>query len=253
MPTKPSKKLTLHDHLSRLNLKRAEKLLGPDAKRLLREGRQHEINIAQQVKLGRKRMQIRFAEAIGGKRTAIVTLDLSEHKRKRLQISCTPCEQDGELRGAVIGLILENKLELGLSIPPGEEPAFETLEPEALRAYALAQREKRTKEERMKITSQDPSTPWTDYTIYNYQSGKTYRAALRSFEPGDAYCSCRDFKTNQLGTCKHLIKLKAYIRRKFSAEQLAQPYVQREFAVALDYGEIIRPRLLRPHETKAVH
>lgn len=250
MPTKPSKKLTLHDHLSRLNLKRAEKLLGEDSKRMLSEGRQYEINITEQVKLGRKRMQVRFPQAIGGKRTAVVTLDLSEHKRKRLQISCTPCEQDRNLEGAVIGLILESKLELGLSIPPGEEPAFETLEPEALRAYALAQREKRAREERMKITSQDPSTPWTDYTIYNYQSGKTYRAALRSFEPGDAYCSCRDFKTNQLGTCKHLIKLKAYVRRKFSAEQLAQPFIQREFAVALDYREKISPRLLRPNKPK---
>ncbi|MEM0964538.1 MAG: DEAD/DEAH box helicase [Verrucomicrobiota bacterium] len=250
MPTKPSKKLTLHDHLSRLNLKRAEKLLGQDAKRLLSEGRQYEINISQQVKLGRKRIQIRFPEAIGGTRTAVVTLDLSEHKRNRLQITCTHCEQESELKGAVIGLILENKLELGLSIPPGEEPAFETLDPKALRAYALVQREKRAREERMKITSQDPSTPWTDYTIYNYQSGKTYRAALRSFEPGDAYCSCRDFKTNQLGTCKHLIKLKAYVRRKFSAEQLAEPYVQHEFAVALDYGETITPRLLRPEKPK---
>lgn len=250
MATKPAKQLTLHDHLSRLNLKRAEKLLGAEAKRLLGEGRRYEINIPAQVKLGRKRMRVRFPHAIDGKRTAVVSLDLSDHKRKRLQISCTPCEQDGELQGAVLNLILNSKLELGLSIPPGEEPPFESLEPEALAAYALAQREKRAKEERMRIESQDPETPWADYTVHNHQSGKTYRAALRSFEPGDAYCSCQDFKTNQLGTCKHLIKLKAHVKRKFSAEARAQPHVQREFAVALDYGETIRPRLLRPEKPK---
>lgn len=250
MATKAAKQLTLHDHLSRLNLKRAEKLLGAEAKQLLSEGRRYEINIPQQVTLGRKRMRVRFPGEIDGKRTAVVTLDLSDHKRKRLQISCTPCEQDGELQGAVLNLILNNKLELGLSVPPGEEPPFESLEPEALNAYALAQREKRAKEERMRIESLDPETPWADYTIYNHQSGKTYRAALRSFEPGDAYCSCQDFKTNQLGTCKHLIKLKAQVQRKFSAEARAQPHVQHEFAVALDYGETIRPRLLRPDEPK---
>jgi superfamily II DNA/RNA helicase len=107
MPTKPSKKRTLHDHLSRLNLKRAEKLLGPDAKHLLREGRQYEVNLAEHVKLGRKRMQVRFPEAIDAKRAAVVSLDLSEHKRERLQIACTPCPQEGELKGAVLGLILE--------------------------------------------------------------------------------------------------------------------------------------------------
>lgn len=250
MATKPAKQLTLHDHLSRLNLKRVEKLLGADAKRLLGEGRRYDIDIEQQVKLGRERMRVRFPDAIKGKRAVVVTLDLSDHKRKRLQISCTPCEQAGELQAAVLNLILNNKLELGLSIPPGEEPPFESLDPEALTAYALAQREKRAKEERMHIESLDPETPWADYIIHSHQSGKTYRAALRSFEPGDAYCSCQDFKTNQLGTCKHLIKLKAYVKRKFSAKALAQPHVQREFAVALDYGETIRPRLLRPEKPK---
>ncbi len=250
MATKPAKKLTLHDHLSRLNLKRAEKLLGVEAKRLLSEGRSYDINIPQQVKIGRKRMRVSFPQAINGKRTAVVTLDLSDHKRKRLQITCTPCEQQDVLQGAVLGLILENKLELGLSIPPSEEPAFESLEPEALTAYALSLREKRAKEERMRIESLDPDTPWADYTIYNHQSGKTYRAALRSFEPGDAYCSCQDFKTNQLGTCKHLIKLQAHIRRKFPAKARAMPHMQREFAVALEYGEQIRPRLLRPEKPK---
>ena len=107
MATKPAKQRTLHDHLSRLNLKRAEKLLGSEAKQLLGEGRRYEINIPQQVKLGRKRMRVRFPRAIDGKRTAVVTLDLSDHKRKRLQISCTPCEQDGELKGAVLNLILK--------------------------------------------------------------------------------------------------------------------------------------------------
>lgn len=250
MATKPATKRSLHDHLSRLTLKRAEKLLGPEGGALLKEGRRHEIEIGSQVKLGRKRMRTTFPRAIGGKRNAVVTVELNEGKRSRLSLQCTPCEQADELKGAVLALILENKLELGLSLMPGEEPPFESLDTPALEAYARSLREKRAKDERMRIESQDPETPWADYRIYNHQSGKTYRAAYRSFEPGDAYCSCRDFKTNHLGTCKHLIKLKAHIERKFTATERARPHVQREFAVALSYGETVRPRLLRPDRAK---
>lgn len=244
--TKPAKQRTLHDHLSRLNLKRVEKLLGAEAKSLLSDCRKFDINIATQAKLTRNRLQVRFPAAINAKRTAVVTISLSEHKRKRLKIDCTPCPQSDTLTAAVLNLILDNKLELGLSIPPGEEPPWELLDDEALTLYAITQREKRAKDERMKIESHDPGTPWADYTILNYQSGKTYHSALRSFEPGDAYCSCQDFKTNLLGTCKHLIKLQAHIRRKFKKAALETPHIQQEFALALAYSNELAPRLLRP-------
>ncbi|WPJ94797.1 DEAD/DEAH box helicase [Coraliomargarita algicola] len=246
MATKPAKQRTLHDHLSRLNLKRVEKLLGADAKSLLANCRQYQIEIPQQAKLTAKRLQVRFFKVINGKRNAVVTISLSEHKRKRLKIDCTPCPQSDTLIAAVLHLVLDNKLELGLSIPPGEEPPWELLDDEALTLYAITQREKRAKDERMKIESHDPSTPWADYSILNYQSGKSYHAALRSFEPNNAYCSCQDFKTNLLGTCKHLIKLQAHIQRKFKKADLETPHVQKEFAVALTYGNELTPRLLRP-------
>ncbi|MGJ8640579.1 MAG: SNF2-related protein [Opitutaceae bacterium] len=249
MATKPAKQRTLHDHLSRLNLKRVEKLLGSEAKSLLSDSRLYSITIGTQVKLTRNRLQVRFPNAINGKRTALVTLSLSEHKRKRLKTDCTPCTESDVLTAAVLNFVLDNKLELGLSIPPGEEPPWELLDDEALTLYAIAQREKRAKDERMKIESHDPTTPWTDYTILNYQSGKSYHSALRSFESGDAYCSCQDFKINLLGTCKHLIKLQVHIRRKFKKTDLEAPHIQQEFAIALSYENSLEPRLLRPRTT----
>jgi len=246
MATKPAKQRSLHDHLSRLNLKRVEKLLGEEAKALLAESRKLDIDIARDVKLTRGRLRVSFPDAVAKNKNARVTVSLSEHKRKRLRIDCTPCNVSEVLKAATLQLVLDHKMELGLSIPPEEEPPWELLDDEALTAYALAQREKRARDERMKIESHDPSTPWADYSILNHASGKTYRAAVRSFAPGDAYCSCRDFKTNLLGTCKHLIKLEAYIRRKFTAADLEKPHVQREFAVALRYDERRSPVLLRP-------
>lgn len=249
MATKPAKQLTLHDLLSRLTPKRAEKLLGPDGASLLKESRIIEIEIPN-IKLTRKRLRTSFPGAINGKRNAVVSIEVKEGKRRRLSLQCTPCNNAELLQAAVLNYVLENKLDLGLSLLPGEEPPFESLDASALHSYALSLREKRAKEERMRITSQDPDTPWADYLVYNHQSGKTYRAAYRSFEPGDAYCSCRDFKTNRLGTCKHLIKLKRHIERKFTIAQRAIPHIQNEFAIALSYGETVQPRLLRPEKAK---
>ncbi len=45
---------------------------------------------------------------------------------------------------------------------------------------------------------------FADYTVRNTESGGVYKVALRSKEPGPNFCSCMDFKTNGLGTCKHI-------------------------------------------------
>ena len=45
---------------------------------------------------------------------------------------------------------------------------------------------------------------FSDYKVYNPTTGNTYKVALRSKEPGANFCSCMDFKTNDLGTCKHV-------------------------------------------------
>lgn len=250
MPSKPSSKLTLHDRLSRLNPAQAEKLLGAEGRKLMMEGsRLFQLEIGADVKLSSKRLRVRFPNAIAKKRHATVTIQLSDHKRQRLLIDCTPCEEAEAMKGAVLDFVLNEKLALGLSIEADESTPWELLDEPELTAYALQQRRKRASEERMRIESSNPETPWADYRIHNKQSGKTYRAALRSFEKGDAFCSCRDFKTNRLGTCKHLLKLEAYVTRKFSADQRAETYQQNEYAVALEYGEILRPRILIPTTT----
>lgn len=251
MPSKPSSKLTLRDRLSRLTPAQAEKLLGQEGRKLMTEGaRAFQLNVTSDVKLTSKRLRVRFPGATEKKRNAEVVINLSDHKRQRLQINCTPCKHAEIMKGAVLDLVLNEKLALGLSIEADESTPWELLDEPDLIAYALQQRQKRAEEEKMQIKSLDPTTPWADYQIYNKQSGKTYRVALRGFAKGEAYCTCRDFKTNRLGTCKHVLKLEKYVRRKFTAAQRAEPYRQKEFAVALEYGEDVRPRLLIPHDAK---
>ena len=51
---------------------------------------------------------------------------------------------------------------------------------------------------------------YSDFTVYNPTSNSTYKVAIRSspkeMDEGENgnFCACYDFKTNQLGTCKHL-------------------------------------------------
>ena len=76
-----------------------------------------------------------------------------------------------------------------------------------------------------------------DYKVYSSKTSNTYKVALRSADNSLNFCSCPDFKTNQLGTCKHIeavllqIKSKAALKRK-----LAIPYIPPYTSVYLDYG-----------------
>src|SRR3984893_1014406 len=98
----------------------------------------------------------------------------------------------------------------------------------------------------MAVRAVDPDRPWTDYTVTNRLSGKTYRVALRGLEPGVSYCSCPDFRTNTLGTCKHILHVMKKVKRRFSPRELKQPYRRKHLAVVLRYGDDVSLRMLTP-------
>jgi superfamily II DNA or RNA helicase len=45
---------------------------------------------------------------------------------------------------------------------------------------------------------------FSEYAITNPQSKGRYRVAIRGIKAGENFCSCPDFATNDLGTCKHI-------------------------------------------------
>ena len=47
------------------------------------------------------------------------------------------------------------------------------------------------------------------------EEGRTYEITIRDFAEGSGYCSCPDFRTNKLGTCKHLIFASDYLNKKY--------------------------------------
>ena len=64
-----------------------------------------------------------------------------------------------------------------------------------------------------------------------------YRVAIRGSLPGDNYCSCPDFATNSLGTCKHV----EFVLRKLEARPRTRAMLRRGFQppyseIVLQYG-----------------
>jgi len=45
---------------------------------------------------------------------------------------------------------------------------------------------------------------FSEFAVTNPESGGRYRVAIRGTAPGENFCSCPDFATNDLGTCKHI-------------------------------------------------
>jgi hypothetical protein len=240
MTTKPSAELTLFDILSRLTLRRATALLGAEGGRLITAGGKYDIDIPSQVRFERDTFRL----AVEG---STVTLSLSPAVRGGLAWHCDTCEVPCTHAGAAFSLILEEKLTLGLAASPPERPAAApSLSDEALVALALSEREERARTEKMRFTSANPQAIWTDYTVTNAASGKTYRIALRGWRAGESYCSCPDFRKNTLGTCKHILQALDKARRRFPPAVRNRPYQRRSVSVHLAYGTALELRLLLP-------
>lgn len=247
--TLPSGRLSLHDRLSRLTFLEACKLLGPEGKTLIQQSaNKWEFTIADDVYLKGDLFRLKLNDPAQVRRPVVVTITLLAEARNRLHWNCNRCRTACEHVGAAFSLILEEKTALGLAAaPPEPRTPIESLGEEELIARALADRAERAKTEKMTVQAADSTQPWTDYTVTNRLSGKSYRVALRGTEPGDSYCSCPDFRTNTLGTCKHVMHVLGKVRRRFKAEAFRKPYRRKHLALHLRYdGDDVTLRLLMP-------
>ncbi|HEX3657908.1 MAG TPA: DEAD/DEAH box helicase [Pirellulales bacterium] len=241
-PVRASDRLSLKDRLSRLNFTDVCKLLGPTGKTLIRRhANAWDFKLADDVYLGADLFRLRFPGETASGAPLTVNITLMAEARNRLHWQCTGCQRIGDRAvcehvAAAFSLILEEKSALGLAEPPPPPRApVESLAEGDLVARALAERAERAKTERMTLKSSDATTPWADYTVTNALSGKTYRVALRGMEPGQSYCSCPDFRTNTLGTCKHVMAVLKKVQRRFSPQALRKPYAPTQLALHLRY------------------
>jgi superfamily II DNA or RNA helicase len=220
--------------MSHLTFEAACKLLGQRGKRLLLEGGALELETAEDLRVDDREAVVVWDKSDPARRaTARLVLDpLSD---SYLRATCTVCNGACLHIGGLLAQILENKSGLGLAEPPPETQLLASNDDAAIVDAALSERRERAAEERMTIRSQDQTRPWTDYTVTNLASGKTYRVALRGEERGISYCACPDFKKNTLGTCKHVMKVLAWAKKKFPAPALRKPYRRHRVTVHLRY------------------
>ena len=86
----------------------------------------------------------------------------------------------------------------------------DSLTPEEIRRIALESREKRAGREHLSLIRGE-----TYKGVHKVQteSGKIYDVTIHSPEKRSGHCTCRDFATNHLDTCKHLIFVHKELRR----------------------------------------
>ena len=243
---KRPEKLSLYDRLSHLTYRQACGLLGEEGAVLLRRSYDFDqLDAKRDIYLGDGLFRLSIHEY--WTEPATVTIMLAPAAKFKLGACCSLCNPQQipnrycEHIAATLSLILEEKTLIGLADVPDLETPAELLSEKRLRERALHERRERARTEKYRIKPVDQAvaakTPWTDYLVASELSGKTYRVALRGTEPGDSYCSCPDFKTNRLGTCKHLIALLHRMEKKFDKKTLASPFVNDENIVFLRYGE----------------
>src|SRR6516225_3855947 len=108
-----------------------------------------------------------------------------------------------------------------------------------LREEQIDIRRKRAAEGHFKIQNLGRNRVFSDYQVTNPSTGGQYRVSIRGFDVGDNTCECPDFRTNTLGTCKHIEAVLASLsdetvqtRRK--KKDITHP------EIFLQYGEQLR-------------
>ena len=78
---------------------------------------------------------------------------------------------------------------------------------------------------------------FSEFLVRNPETGSTYRVAIRGLGRGVNYCSCPDYATNHLGTCKHLEFTLARLEQKRGGRKLLEQGFHPEYTeVFLQYG-----------------
>jgi hypothetical protein len=236
------------DRLGCLTFVQACDLLGDSGDELLRDGGMlYDIETERDVYLGNDLYRVRVHDPDEPGAVVVTTITQVAGRDRRLLLNCDHCEGVCKHLGAALDHLLQAKSELGLAQPPDPTVPLEHLTAEELRERVLAERRQRAQDEKMTLRSRDPSRPWTDYTLTSFRSGRSYRVALRGFDSGISYCSCPDFRTNRLGTCKHILHALDKVKKRFSQRVLATPYRRKNVSLRVDYGPEGGLRFNLPH------
>jgi superfamily II DNA or RNA helicase len=95
--------------------------------------------------------------------------------------------------------------------PGGVDEESPCLGPEEIRGQAIEDRKKRARSEDFKVIMGEM---FKGEHLVETLNGKTYTVTLHDPSGGCGHCSCPDYLTNRLNTCKHLIFLTAMFKKR---------------------------------------
>jgi superfamily II DNA or RNA helicase len=143
----------------------------------------------------------------------------------------------------------------GKSIPKGRKAASRgTTEPRLSRqrkpvdlpvdAWQRGLRRQFGREQAFALENLGDERVFSDFTVFNPESRRRYRVVIRGAQAGDNRCSCPDFATNDLGTCKHIEFTLARITANGADKHALEQGFRESFSeLFLDYAGQRRVRL----------
>ena len=115
-----------------------------------------------------------------------------------------------------------------------------------LKTWQIQLRRQAAIDERLSIRCIDEENAPGIYRVVSPKTGQEYKVIYRGAQSTWNFCSCMDFKTSQLGTCKHLEAVKRWIHNGHRVHRETPSYT----SVYLDYskGRKVRIRIGTDHE-----
>ena len=123
---------------------------------------------------------------------------------------------------------------------PKKSPKLSRLQKPAgmsLEEWQLELRRQFGREQQFRLKNLGDHPALSDFQVTNPDSGNSYRVTIRGDGPGDNSCSCPDFATNTLGSCKHIeFTLARLMRKADAARALKNHHWPPTSEVHLQYG-----------------
>ena len=104
--------------------------------------------------------------------------------------------------------------------------------------WQIALRRQFAEKQDFKVKNIGGQSVFSDFQVYNPISDKEYKVAIRSYEFGENYCSCPDFRRNELGTCKHIEFVLLQLKNNPKNEKYwKSSYIRPYSSISLKYGK----------------
>lgn len=108
-----------------------------------------------------------------------------------------------------------------------------------MKTWQILLRKQVAKEEKFAISCIDETNAPGEYRVLNFKTRQEYKVTYRGAKSPWNYCSCMDFKTSQLGTCKHIEAVKSWFGKRHHVRREIPSYT----SVYLDYSGERRVRI----------